>query len=81
MGGGLPPALFRSRHVRQQVEVELALAVEQNRDQRLAVLGEQDVLPHSLARNPIPSAKPTAQSRTTTLPSSSTRISLSCAIT
>jgi hypothetical protein len=25
--------------------------------------------PHSLARNPIPSAKPTAQSRTTMLPS------------
>ena len=40
VGGSLPPALFRGRHVRQ--EIELALAVGQDRDQRLAVLGEQD---------------------------------------
>jgi hypothetical protein len=36
VGGSLPPALFRGRHVRQ--EIELALAVDQDRDQRLAVL-------------------------------------------
>jgi hypothetical protein len=70
MGGGLVPAFFRGRHIGQ--EIKLALTVEQDRHQRLAVLGEQDVLPHSLGRNPIPSAKPTTQSRTTMLPSSST---------
>ena len=44
--------LFRSRHVRQ--ESELALAVQQDRDQRLAVLSEQDVLPPFLSAQPDP---------------------------
>src|ERR1700730_14860395 len=35
-GGSFPPGLCRGRHVRQ--EIELALAVDQDRDQRLAVL-------------------------------------------
>jgi len=61
--GGLVPALFRGRHFRQ--EIEFALAVDQDRDEHLAVLCEQDALPHSLGHSPIPSAKPTAQSRAT----------------
>jgi hypothetical protein len=43
MCSGLPPTLFRGRHVRQKVE--LTPAVDQDWDQRLAVLGEQDTLP------------------------------------
>src|SRR3954470_10598749 len=67
--GGLTPALFGSRHLRQ--EIKLALAIDQDRDQHLAMLGKQNALPHCLGRSPMPSAKPTAQSRTTMLPSSS----------
>src|SRR3954469_3914149 len=37
--GGLAPALFGVRHFRQ--EIELALAIDQDRDQYLAVLGKQ----------------------------------------
>ena len=52
VGGSLPPALFRGRHVRQ--EIELALAVDQDRDQRLAVLGEQDAFSPFLGAQPDP---------------------------
>src|SRR6478609_7056037 len=40
--GGLAPALFGGRYFRQ--EVKLALAIDQDRDQQLAVLGKQDAL-------------------------------------
>ena len=55
MGRGLPPALFCGRHVRQKVE--LTLAVDEDRDQRLAVLGEQDALPPLLGAQPNPERK------------------------
>jgi len=41
--GSLPPVLFHGRHAGQQIE--LTLAVDQDREQHRAVLGEQDVLP------------------------------------
>jgi len=43
VGGGLPAALFRGRHIGRQIE--FALAVDQDREQHLAVLCEQDALP------------------------------------
>jgi hypothetical protein len=47
--------LFRGRQIRQ--EIELALAVDQDRDQRLAVLCEQDVLPPFFGAQPDPERK------------------------
>jgi len=67
--GALALTHFRGGHFRQEVEVPFA--VDQDWDQHLAVLCEQDALPQSLERNPIPRAKPIAQSRATMLPSSS----------
>jgi hypothetical protein len=45
--GGMTLALFRSRHFRQ--EIKLPLAVDQDRDQQVAVLCEQDALSPFLA--------------------------------
>jgi hypothetical protein len=44
-----------TRHIRQ--EIELALAVDQDRDQNLAVLSVQDALPHSFGAQPDPERK------------------------
>jgi hypothetical protein len=48
--GGLARALFGGRHFRQ--EIELALAIDQDRDQHLAVLGKQDALPPLFGTQP-----------------------------
>jgi hypothetical protein len=63
MRGGLAVAVFRGRHFRQEIKV--SLAVDQDRDQHVAVFCEQDSLSPFLRRNPIQSAKPIAQSRAT----------------
>ena len=56
MGRGLPPALFCGRQVRQKVE--LTLAVDEDRDQHLAVFCEQDALSPLFGAQPDPEHKP-----------------------
>ncbi len=55
MRGGLAPALFRGRDFRQEIKVPLA--VDQDRDQHLAVLCEQDALCPLLGAQPDPQHK------------------------
>ena len=50
--GGLASALFRGRHVRQ--EVDAGVAVDQDWGQHVAVFGEQDALPPVLGAQPDP---------------------------